>query len=81
MWCSTSINFRSLAIFNFTNDIVNTSKITAFIFFADDTNLVFKDSKLNNLIFKINKELKNISNWFKLNKLSLKTNYIMLEKN
>ena len=46
-------------------------KITEFILFADDTNLFFKDSNLNNLILKINKELKNISNWFKLNKLSL----------
>ena len=66
----------------FINDIVNTSKITEIIIFADDTNLFFKDSNLDNLILKINKELNNISNWFKLNKLSLnikKTNYIMFE--
>ena len=71
MWCSRRINFRSLLFIIFINDIVNTSKITEFILFADDTNLFFKDSNLNNLILKINKEIKNISNWFKLNKLQL----------
>ena len=60
-----------LLFFLFINDIVNTSNITEFILFADDTNLFFRDSNLNNLILKINKEIKNISNWFKLNKLQL----------
>ena len=61
----------SMLFLIFINDIVNTSKITEFILYADDNNLFFKDSNLNNLILKNKKELKNISKWFKLNQLSL----------
>ena len=60
-----------LLLLFFINDIVNTSKITEFILFADNTNLFFKYSNLNNVILKINKALKHISNWFKLNKCLL----------
>ena len=47
----------------FKSDIVNTSKITELILFADDTNLFLKDSNLDNLILKINKK---IQKYFKL---------------
>ena len=50
------------------------------ILVADDINLLFSNTDLN-LVYKIiNDELSLISNWFKLNKLSLyikKTNYIL----
>ena len=48
--------------------------------FADDTNLFIKDKNLGSLVANANNELAKISNWFKLNKLSLnikKTNFIL----
>ena len=39
--------------------------------FADDTNLFIKDKNLGSLVANANNELDKISNWFKLNKLSL----------
>ena len=62
------------------NAIVNVSEIATLIMFADDTNLFFKDKNLDNLINICNVELHKISNWFRLNKLSLnvrKTNFIL----
>jgi hypothetical protein len=65
------------------NDLPSYSSKLKFIMFADDTNIIYshKDPKL--LESTLNKELNIISNWFKLNKLSLnikKTN-IMIFKN
>ena len=48
--------------------------------FVDDTTLFFKHNELGVLYTTINVELAKISQWFKLNKLSLnikKTNYIV----
>ena len=48
--------------------------------FSDDTTLFFKHKKLGILYTTINVELAKISQWFKLNKLSLnikKNNYIV----
>ena len=53
------------------NDIVNSSQLAIFIMFADHTNLLFKHKDLNTLYSIINTELSKISQWFKLNKLSL----------
>ena len=39
--------------------------------FADDNNLLFSDSNLDNLIVKTNLELKNLTDWFSQTKLSL----------
>ena len=52
------------------NHIVN-SALAIFIMFADDTNLFFKHTDLSTLYNIINTELSTISQWFKLNKLSL----------
>ena len=49
------------------NDIVNASKIAEIIMFA----LFFKHKELGVLYTTINVELAKISQWFKLNKLSL----------
>ena len=57
----------------FINDIVNTSNLTEFIMFADDTILFFKHQNLITLYNIVNTELIQISKWFKLNKLSLNT--------
>ena len=53
------------------NDIVNASDIMRFVIFADDTNLFLSNPSLTELIYKTNQELILISNWLKLNKLSL----------
>ena len=55
----------------FINDIVNASKIAEISMFADDTILFFKHKDLGVLSTTINVELAKISQWFKLNKLSL----------
>ena len=53
------------------NDIVRISELMKFILFADDTNLLLHDTNLQNLITKANSEIQNISEWLKINKLSL----------
>jgi hypothetical protein len=62
------------------NDITQVSSLMKFILFADDTNLLLSDCNLANLISKANIEINKISNWLKINKLSLnikKTHYIL----
>ena len=52
------------------------------LFFADDTNILFSHEDPVQLEKIINTELKDISNWFKLNKLSLnidKTNFMIFK--
>ena len=39
--------------------------------FADDKNLFISDKNIGELFKKMNKELKNVSTWFKANKLSV----------
>ena len=54
------------------NDICNVSKILNFLLFADDTNILYSDANVKNLI--------KLNTWFIINKLSLnvsKTNYIL----
>ena len=64
------------------NDIIHVSDKCDTIMFADDTNLFFNHHDLDSLSEIVNDELSKISNWFKLNKLSLnvnKTNYILFK--
>ena len=42
-----------------------------FILFGDDTNIFMSDKSLTNLNDKINSELRKVSIWLKLNKMSL----------
>ena len=65
------------------NDICNVSKPLKFILFADDTNILYSDSNIHNLISIINHELDRLYRWFSVNKLSLnasKTNYMIFGK-
>ena len=51
-----------------------------FILFADDTNILYSDSNVHNLISIINHELDKLYTWFSVNTLSLnasKTNYMV----
>lgn len=53
------------------NDLSRCSSILQFIMFADDTNIIYSHHDPKLLELTLNEELKIISNWFKLNKLSL----------
>ena len=58
------------------------SNSSHFIIFADDTNILFSHKDPSHLEKVINIELNKISNWFKLNKLSLnidKTNFMIFK--
>jgi hypothetical protein len=62
------------------NDIVNSSALFKFIMFADDTNLFASNKNLDMLIKEVNSEMDKVSDWLKINKLSLnikKTNFIL----
>ena len=50
--------------------MVNCSKLLKFILFADDTNICFSDKNHKFVFYTLNKELDNLSVWFKINKLS-----------
>ena len=52
------------------NDICNISTILKVLLFADDTNLLCSGKKLETLIETMNSELKKLSLWFKINKMS-----------
>ena len=61
--------------------LTNTSNLLEFILFADDTTILYSHPNIDNQINCINEELKEVSNWFKANKLSVnasKTNYMIL---
>ena len=69
----------SLLFILYINDIVNVSKLANLIMFADDTNLFYSHSNIDELCKLIDDDLILFSRWFKLNKLSLnieKTNCI-----
>ena len=65
----------------YTNDITNTSDVLDFILFADDTTILYSHKDIASQINFINRQLLEVSNWFKANKLSVnvsKTNFMVL---
>ena len=65
----------------YVNDITTTTSLLDVILFADDTTLLYSHPDIPSKINLINNELRETSNWFKANKLSVnasKTNYMML---
>jgi hypothetical protein len=65
----------------YVNDITSTSNVLDFILFADDTTILYSHENVESQINIVNAELKEVSNWFKANKLSVnasKTNYMVL---
>lgn len=63
------------------NDISNTSSFLITILFADDTTVFYSHEDMTVLCQTVNREIKEFSNWFKANKLSLnatKTNLMYL---
>ena len=60
------------------NDLPNISKILKFYLFADDTNIYYESSSLNEIEKTVNKELNKLYLWLNVNRLSLnidKTNF------
>ena len=49
----------------YVNDITFTSNVLDFIFFADDTTIVYWHKDINSQVNVVNEELKEVSNWFK----------------
>jgi hypothetical protein len=65
----------------YVNDIINTSNVLDVILFADDTTILYSNKDIRSKFGLINNELKEVSNWFRANKLSVnatKTNYMVL---
>ena len=65
------------------NDLHKASKIIKPIMFADDTNFFYSHTNIKTLFDTVNKELINVNEWFKANKLSLntkKTEYTFFHK-
>ena len=63
----------------YVNDVSSISNLFSTVLFADDTNLIFEDKNLNNLIEKTNLGLQNFYNWCSANRLSVnisKTGYM-----
>ena len=82
MWCPTRIHFGSFTFILNVNDITNTSNVLEFKLFADNTTILYSHPNTDNQINCIkNEELKEVSNWFRANKLLVnasKTNYMIL---
>ena len=65
----------------YVNDITHTSNILDFILFADDTTILYSHKDVNSKKDVVNKELYEVTNWFKAKKLSVnatKTNFMIL---
>ena len=65
------------------NDLYNIWSTSIPILYADDTNLFYKGKDIDTLVSYINMELKNISTWLKVNRLSLnikKTHFMFFRK-
>ena len=63
------------------NYITNTSDVLDFILFADDTTILYSHKNIESQINLFNRELLEMSNWFKANKLSVtasKINFMVL---
>src|SRR5262249_36175919 len=64
----------------YVNDIVKVSDLLQFILFADDTNIVYSNRSIRQLMHIVNLELEKVADWFRANMLSLnvlKIHYIL----
>ena len=60
------------------NDIYKSSSLFAFCLFADDTSIILANNNLKELETLVNRELGNVNEWLKANKLSLNIKKIKL---
>ena len=69
-----------LLFLTYINDFLNVPNMLRCYLFADDTNLYYEAEDINDLEKVINKELKRLSQWLSVNRLSLnidKTNFVV----
>ena len=62
------------------NDLPNISSKFSFFLFADDTNIFFESSDLDEMEWTLNRELRKLNVWLNVNKLALnvfKTSFIL----
>ena len=65
----------------YVNDITYTYNVLDFVLFADYTTILYSHKDINSKIDIVNKELDEVTNWFKANKLSVnasKTNFMIM---
>ena len=65
------------------NDVMHINNSHHIILFADDTNCLFTGNNIEDLVQQINSSIRNLSEWFRTNKLSLnidKSNYVIFHK-
>ena len=65
------------------HDIVNSSNILSFVFFADDTTVYVQHYSIDGAIQILNSELAKVAEWFDSNKLTLnvnKTHMLMMSR-
>ena len=65
------------------NDIYRSSNQMGLVHFADDTTVFAFDCDINNAHTTVNRELVDVANWFKANRISLnvsKTSYMIISK-
>ena len=71
MWCTQGSILGPLLFLLYVNDLHQASNAIKPIMFADDTNFFYSHRNIKLLFDTVNKELKNVNEWFKANKLSL----------
>ena len=68
----------------YTNDLPNCITHSKTILFADDTTVYLNSQNIPDMYIQINNDLESLSEWFRVNKLSLnigKTNYVVFKQN
>ena len=78
----SGFNFRTYSVSAVRRWFSYVSTKLKFILFAEDTNVFYTGNNLKNVIEVLNDELKDMSIWIKINKLSLnveKTNYMIFK--
>ena len=74
MRCSSGFSPWSIAFLVFVNDLQHVTKFLDLIMFADDINLFYSNSNINEFFGNVNTVLVNITDWCFANKLLINAN-------
>ena len=77
MWSATRVYSRPASFYYIYQRYFNVSELLFTVLYADDTCVLLGGKDLENIISCLNNELKNISTWLKVNKLSLNIKTIL----